>query len=167
MHCCYAVTKGEQISGLVMKYQQLENLESGWKWNYLINKYKLGENITKYVDSSEVLAAIDILISYKNEPTKVSSWVEQHICPDIENKLKQAIRAKRKRHFDAEQVHTRKKSVDLDYRVWEKLGHKAKDLGATLSDTIDYLLSQSDRKALSDRKFDELRKDLSTLLKHD
>ncbi|MDF4535720.1 Ter macrodomain-binding protein MatP, partial [Vibrio parahaemolyticus] len=26
-----------------MKYQQLENLECGWKWQYLINKWKDGE----------------------------------------------------------------------------------------------------------------------------
>ncbi|HBQ7187221.1 Ter macrodomain-binding protein MatP, partial [Klebsiella pneumoniae] len=25
-----------------MKYQQLENLESGWKWKYLVKKHREG-----------------------------------------------------------------------------------------------------------------------------
>ncbi|MGL4459468.1 MAG: macrodomain Ter protein MatP, partial [Plesiomonas shigelloides] len=29
-----------------MKYQQLDNLESGWKWKYLVKKAQAGENIT-------------------------------------------------------------------------------------------------------------------------
>ena len=29
-----------------MKYQQLENLESGWKWKYLVKKHREGELIT-------------------------------------------------------------------------------------------------------------------------
>ncbi|MGO2369139.1 MAG: macrodomain Ter protein MatP, partial [Serratia sp. (in: enterobacteria)] len=30
-----------------MKYQQLENLESGWKWKYLVKKHREGEAITR------------------------------------------------------------------------------------------------------------------------
>ncbi|MGP0885978.1 Ter macrodomain-binding protein MatP, partial [Serratia sp. CY74308] len=26
-----------------MKYQQLENLESGWEWKYLVKKHREGE----------------------------------------------------------------------------------------------------------------------------
>ncbi|VFS88984.1 Macrodomain Ter protein [Kluyvera cryocrescens] len=32
-----------------MKYQQLENLESGWKWKYLVKKHREGESITRYI----------------------------------------------------------------------------------------------------------------------
>ena len=35
-----------------MKYQQLENLESGWKWKYLVKKHREGELITRYVEAS-------------------------------------------------------------------------------------------------------------------
>ncbi len=83
---------------------------------------------------------------------------------ELDNKLKQAIRAKRKRHFNAEQEHTRKKSIDLDFRVWEKLSIKAQELDATLSDTIEYLIGEANRSQNANKKVDALKKDLSSLL---
>ncbi|AEH33254.1 putative dehydrogenase [Vibrio anguillarum 775] len=148
----------------VMKYQQLENLESGWKWQYLINKWKDGETITRYVDKSEALAAIEQLKKIEHEPNLVLGWIDQHMSLELSNKLKQAIRAKRKRHFNAEQLHTRKKSIDLDYRVWEKLSYRANELGCTLSDAIEYLLSEASRSEKASRTVSSLKEDLSKLL---
>lgn len=37
---------------IAMKYQQLENLESGWKWKYLVKKHREGELITRYIEAS-------------------------------------------------------------------------------------------------------------------
>ncbi len=150
-----------------MKYQQLENLEAGWKWAYLVKKWKEGEAITHYIDSSEVEAAVEQLQSLEHEPTKVLTWIDNHMSPALEIKLKQAIRAKRKRHFNAEQVHTRKKSIDLDYRVWEKLAEKSKELDSTLSDTIEYLLSESSRTEKASKTVLDLKDDLTRLLDMD
>ncbi|BAX52931.1 TPA: macrodomain Ter protein MatP [Photobacterium damselae] len=150
-----------------MKYQQLENLEAGWKWAYLVKKWKEGEAITRYIDSSEVEAAVEQLQSLEHEPTKVLTWIDNHMSPALEIKLKQAIRAKRKRHFNAEQVHTRKKSIDLDYRVWEKLAEKSKELDSTLSDTIEYLLSESSRTEKASKTVLDLKDDLTRLLDMD
>ncbi|MCC4796959.1 Ter macrodomain-binding protein MatP [Enterovibrio norvegicus] len=147
-----------------MKYQQLENLEAGWKWAYVVKKHKEGANVTRYIDTSEAQAAVNSLLSIEHEPTKVIEWITEHMSPDLDNKLKQAIRAKRKRHFNAEQEHTRKKSIDLDFRVWEKLSMKAQDLDATLSDTIEYLLGEANRSQNANKKVDALKKDLSSLL---
>ncbi|ELH4236052.1 macrodomain Ter protein MatP [Vibrio fluvialis] len=147
-----------------MKYQQLENLECGWKWQYLIKKWKDGEAITNHIDRSEADNAIRELKSIEHEPTLVLEWIEQHMAPELENKLKQAIRAKRKRHFNAEQLHTRKKSIDLDYRVWEKLSVRANELGCTLSDAIEYLLSEASRSEKASRTVSSLKEDLSKLL---
>lgn len=147
-----------------MKYQQLENLEAGWKWSYLVKKHKEGINVTRYIDTSEVDAAVKVLMSIEHEPTKVIDWIGEHMADDLDNKLKQAIRAKRKRHFNAEQEHTRKKSIDLDFRVWEKLSVKAQELDATLSDTIEYLISEANRSKNANKKVDALKKDLSSLL---
>ncbi|WP_283130686.1 macrodomain Ter protein MatP [Enterovibrio norvegicus] len=147
-----------------MKYQQLENLEAGWKWAYVVKKHKEGSNVTRYIDTSEAQAAVNSLLSIEHEPTKVIEWITEHMSPDLDNKLKQAIRAKRKRHFNAEQEHTRKKSIDLDFRVWEKLSLKAQDLDATLSDTIEYLLGEANRSQNANKKVDALKKDLSSLL---
>ncbi|AWK81888.1 macrodomain Ter protein MatP [Photobacterium damselae] len=150
-----------------MKYQQLENLEAGWKWAYLVKKWKEGEAVTRYIDTSEVEAAVEQLQSLENEPTKVLTWIDNHMSPALEIKLKQAIRAKRKRHFNAEQVHTRKKSIDLDYRVWEKLAEKSKELDSTLSDTIEYLLSESSRTEKASKTVLDLKDDLTRLLDMD
>ena len=147
-----------------MKYQQLENLEAGWKWNYLVKKWKEGEAITGYIDTSEAKAAVDDLLSLEHEPTKVLKWIDKHMSAELDKKLKQAIRAKRKRHFNAEQVHTRKKSIDLDYRVWEKLAEKSKELDSTLSDTIEYLISESNKTEVASKKVMDLKHDLHELL---
>lgn len=147
-----------------MKYQQLENLEAGWKWAYLVKKHKEGRNITRYIDSSDIDSVISQLFLMEHEPTKVSQWIADHMLLELENKLKQAIRAKRKRHFNAEQEYTRKKSIDLDFRVWEKLSQKAQELDATLSDTIEYLIGETNRSFDKAKKVDALKKDLSLLL---
>lgn len=147
-----------------MKYQQLENLECGWKWQYLLKKWKEGEVITRYIDSSEAEAAIHELQGIEHEPTLVMQWIEQHMALSLDNKLKQAIRAKRKRHFNAEQVHTKKKSIDLDYRVWEKLSQRANELGCTLSDAIEYLLSEASRSEKATETVSSLKQDLTKLL---
>lgn len=147
-----------------MKYQQLENLECGWKWNYLIKKWKDGVAITRHIDSSEADAAVAELRRLEHEPTQVLAWIANHMSEELDNKLKQAIRAKRKRHFNAEQVHTKKKSIDLDYRVWEKLSNRANELGCTLSDAIEYLVSEASRSEKASQKVSSLKEDLSKLL---
>ncbi|ORT49768.1 Ter macrodomain organizer matS-binding protein [Vibrio sp. qd031] len=147
-----------------MKYQQLENLESGWKWNYLIKKWKDGVSVTRHIDSSIQQAAIEELRSLESDPTQVIEWIDEHMSPELDVKLKQAIRAKRKRHFNAEQVHTKKKSIDLDYQVWEKLSHRANELGCTLSDAIEYLLSEASRSEKASQTVTSLKEDLTKLL---
>ncbi|MDD9194691.1 macrodomain Ter protein MatP [Aliivibrio sp. S3MY1] len=148
-----------------MKYQQLENLEAGWKWMYLFNKHRMGGSITCYIDSSEQQQQVNEFLKLEHEPVKSLEWIQKHMNPDLENKLKQAIRAKRKRHFNAEQEHTRKKSIDLDYRVWEKLSLRAQDLDSTLSDTIEYLLSEASRTEKASQTVSSLKADLHELLK--
>lgn len=150
-----------------MKYQQLENLEAGWKWKYLVKKWKDGDEITGYVDTSEAEAAVKALLAIEHEPTKVIKWIDKHMSPELDKKLKQAIRAKRKRHFNAEQVHTRKKSIDLDFRVWEKLAEKSKELDCTLSDTIEYLLSETNKTEEVSKKVLDIKNDLHELLDFD
>lgn len=148
-----------------MKYQQLENLEAGWKWMYLFNKHRMGESITCYIDSSEEQQMVNVFLKLEHEPVHVLEWIQKHMNPDLQNKLKQAIRAKRKRHFNAEQEHTRKKSIDLDYRVWEKLSLRAQDLDSTLSDTIEYLLSEASRTEKASQTVSSLKADLHELLR--
>ena len=96
-----------------MKYQQLENLESGWKWKYLVKKHREGELITCYIEASAAQEAVDILLTLENEPVQVNGWIEKHINPALLNRMKQTIRARRKRHFNAEHQHTREKNPSI------------------------------------------------------
>lgn len=129
-----------------MKYQQLENLESGWKWKYLVKKHREGELITRYIEASAAQEAVDVLLSLENEPVLVNGWIDKHMNPELVNRMKQTIRARRKRHFNAEHQHTRKKSIDLEFIVWQRLAGLAQRRGKTLSETIVQLIEDAENK---------------------
>ncbi|BCG10022.1 MULTISPECIES: macrodomain Ter protein MatP [Buttiauxella] len=147
-----------------MKYQQLENLESGWKWKYLVKKHREGELITRYIEASAAKEAVDELLRLENEPVRVLSWIEQHMNPELHNRMKQTIRARRKRHFNAEHQHTRKKSIDLEYLVWQRLAGLAHRRGCTLSETIVQLIEDAERKEQYANQMSSLKQDLQALL---
>ncbi|WP_310608770.1 macrodomain Ter protein MatP [Buttiauxella brennerae] len=147
-----------------MKYQQLENLESGWKWKYLVKKHREGELITRYIEASAAKEAVDALLRLENEPVHVLSWIEQHMNPTLHNRMKQTIRARRKRHFNAEHQHTRKKSIDLEYLVWQRLAGLAHRRGCTLSETIVQLIEDAERKEQYANQMSSLKHDLQALL---
>ncbi len=148
-----------------MKYQQLENLESGWKWKYLVKKHREGEPVTRYLEASAAKEAVDILLGMENKPVQVHSWMEKHMNPALVNRMKQTIRARRKRHFNAEHQHTRKKSIDLEYLVWQRLAALAQRRGITLSETIVQLIEDAERKEQYASQMSTLKEDLQALLK--
>lgn len=145
-----------------MKYQKILDLEAKWKWQYLIKKSRIGEKITRYVDLKADNDCIKKLELIENYPQLIDAWIEMHIDLVLDKKLKQAIRAKRKRHFNARDQYARKKSIDLDFAVWQKLSKKSEELEATLSETIDYLISESDKSHLTVKN---IKADLEDLLK--
>ncbi|WP_031520143.1 macrodomain Ter protein MatP [Siccibacter colletis] len=147
-----------------MKYQQLENLESGWKWKYLVKKHREGELITRYIESSAAKEAVDLLLSMENEPVKVLGWIDKHMNPQLANRMKQTIRARRKRHFNAEHQHTRKKSIDLEFMVWQRLADLAQRRGVTLSETIVQLIEDAERKEKYASQMSTLKQDLKAML---
>lgn len=147
-----------------MKYQQLENLESGWKWKYLVKKHREGELITRYIETSAAREAVELLLGMENEPVLVQSWIEQHMNPALMNRMKQTIRARRKRHFNAEHQHTRKKSIDLEFLVWQRLAGLAQRRGCTLSETIVQLIEDAERKEKYANQMSSLKQDLQALL---
>ncbi|CSQ40983.1 Ter macrodomain organizer matS-binding protein [Shigella sonnei] len=147
-----------------MKYQQLENLESGWKWKYLVKKHREGELITRYIKASAAQEAVDVLLSLENEPVLVNGWIDKHMNPELVNRMKQTIRARRKRHFNAEHQHTRKKSIDLEFIVWQRLAGLAQRRGKTLSETIVQLIEDAENKEKYANKMSSLKQDLQALL---
>ncbi|EFJ7144866.1 macrodomain Ter protein MatP [Escherichia coli] len=147
-----------------MKYQQLENLESGWKWMYLVKKHREGELITRYIEASAAQEAVNVLLSLENEPVLVNGWIDKHMNPELVNRMKQTIRARRKRHFNAEHQHTRKKSIDLEFIVWQRLAGLAQRRGKTLSETIVQLIEDAENKEKYANKMSSLKQDLQALL---
>ena len=147
-----------------MKYQQLENLESGWKWKYLVKKHREGELITRYIEASAAQEAVDVLLSLENEPVLVNGWIDKHMNPELVNRMKQTMRARRKRHFNAEPQHTRKKSIDLAFIVWQRLAGLAQRRGKTLSETIVQLIEDAENKEKYANKMSSLKQDLQALL---
>jgi len=147
-----------------MKYQQLENLESGWKWKYLVKKHREGELITCYIEASAAKEAVDLLLTLENEPVHVNSWIEKHINPALMNRMKQTIRARRKRHFNAEHQHTRKKSIDLEFMVWQRLAGLAQRRSKTLSETVVQLIEDAEHKEKYANQMSTLKNDLQAML---
>ncbi|AYA40669.1 macrodomain Ter protein MatP [Xenorhabdus nematophila] len=147
-----------------MKYQQLENLECGWKWTYLVKKHREGEPITKYIEKSAAQDAVNELMKLEREPVKVLTWILEHMNPDLSNRMKQTIRARRKRHFNAEHQHSRKKSIDLDFRVWQRLSALSRRRGNTLSETIVQLLEDAEYREKYNHQMSSLKQDLEAIL---
>lgn len=147
-----------------MKYQQLENLECGWKWEYLVNKARGGEAITRYIERSAEKEAIELLLKAENRPSEVLKWISLHMNPDLDNRMKQSIRARRKRHFNAEHPHTRKKSIDLNFSVWQRLSNLAVKRNKTLSETIIQLIEDAEHKDRYENQMSTLKQDLQAIL---
>lgn len=147
-----------------MKYQQLENLESGWKWAYLVKKHREGEAITRHIEASAAEEAVTELLKLENAPVKVLTWIAQHMNPALGNRMKQTIRARRKRHFNAEHQHTRKKSIDLEFLVWQRLAALAQRRSSTLSETIVQLIEDAERKEKYASQMSLLKQDLQAIL---
>ncbi len=149
---------------LTMKYQQLENLESGWKWAYLVKKHREGEAITRHIENSAAQDAVEQLMKLENEPVKVQEWIDVHMNVNLATRMKQTIRARRKRHFNAEHQHTRKKSIDLEFLVWQRLAVLARRRGNTLSDTVVQLIEDAERKEKYASQISSLKQDLKDIL---
>lgn len=129
-----------------MKYQQLNNLESGWKYAYLMKQHREGKMITCHIENTAAQEAIRQLFKLEKEPEKVIAWINQHINLDLHNCMKHAIRARRKRYFNAENQHTWKKSIDLEFLVWQCLSILAHHYQRTLSETLIQLIEDAEYK---------------------
>lgn len=148
-----------------MKYQKLENQEANWKWIYLIRKYREGENITRYEEKSLQESVISELLESQNYPEKIESWIKKHLSLALPIKLDQAIRARRKRFFNAEKQFTKKKSIDLEYAVWKRLAKYSHKMNMTLSETISYMIDERESKALYESQMSAMKNSLKNLLK--
>ncbi|PJG82704.1 macrodomain Ter protein MatP [Caviibacterium pharyngocola] len=148
-----------------MKYQKLENQEAQWKWLYLTKKHREGENITRYEERSLAQDVAQRLVEAQNYPQQIEEWIATHMSLDLVIKLDQAIRARRKRFFNAEKQSTKKKSIDLEYAVWLRLSKYSRKMKMTLSETIMYMIDERESKALYETQMSAMKAGLKDLLK--
>ncbi len=148
-----------------MRYQKLEIQEANWKWKYLLKKYREGENITKHEEASLVELKIQLLTTLQNSPEEIESWIKSEMTSEQRKKMRQSIRARRKRFFNAEKQSTRKKSIDLEYASWQRLSKQATEMDLTLSETIHYLIDELEKKQIYAEQVDKMKANLKALLK--
>ncbi len=132
-----------------------------------MKKHREGEAITRYIENSLAQEVIDELLKLENEPVKVLAWIDEHMNPTLDNRMKQTIRARRKRHFNSEHQHTRKKSIDLEFLVWQRLAALAHRRGVTLSETVVQLIEDAERKEKYATQMSSLKQDLQAILGKD
>ena len=147
-----------------MKYQKLENQEANWKWTYLVKKIRNNENITRYQEKSLEDEKASELLQLQNYPLLIEAWITQHLANELVVKLDQAIRARRKRFFNAEKQSTKKKSIDLEYGVWLRLSKYLRKMKMTLSETITYMIDERESKALYESQMTAMKAGLKNLL---
>lgn len=123
-----------------MRYQRLDIQEATWKLDYLLKKHREGESITQYQEQSLIELKIKELLTLQNAPEKIEEWIKKEMTAEQRKKMRQSIRARRKRFFNAEKQSTKKKSIDLDYGSWTRLATFARKQKMTLSDSIQFLL---------------------------
>ena len=104
------------------------------------------------------------MIECQNYPEKIEEWIKNHLSIDLPTKLDQAIRARRKRFFNAEKQSTKKKSIDLEYGVWLRLSKYSRKMKMTLSETITYMIDERESKALYESQMTAMKAGLKNLL---
>lgn len=87
------------------------------------------------------------------------------MTPEQRKKMRQSVRAKRKRFFNAEKQTTKKKSIDLEYSSWLRLSKYAKNKNLTLSEAIIQLTDELENKQLYLEQVAKMKSSLKDLLK--
>ncbi len=148
-----------------MRYQKLAIQEASWKWKYLLKKYREGENVTKHEEQSLIELKMQLLTTLQNSPDEIEQWIKSEMTSDQRRRMRQSIRARRKRFFNAEKPSTKKKSIDLDYASWLRLSKQSADMEMTLSETINYLIDELENKQIYADQLEKMKTNLKALLK--
>ncbi|ABN74971.1 MULTISPECIES: macrodomain Ter protein MatP [Actinobacillus] len=148
-----------------MRYQKLEIQEANWKWKYLLKKHREGENITKYEETSLIELKVQLLTTLQHSPEEIEQWIKQEMTAEQRKKMRQSVRARRKRYFNAEKITTKKKSIDLEYASWLRLSKYAKEKEMTLSEAVNYLMDELENQQIYQEQMAKMKSSLKDLLK--
>lgn len=147
-----------------MRYQKLEIQEANWKWKYLLKKHREGENVTKHEEQSLIELKMQILTTLQNSPEEIEQWIKAEMTPVQKRKMRQSIRARRKRFFNAEKQSTRKKSIDLEYASWQRLSKLATEMEMTLSEAVHFLVDELENNQIYAEQLGKMKANLKALL---
>lgn len=147
-----------------MRYQKLEIQEANWKWKYLLKKHREGENVTKHEEQSLIELKMQILTTLQNSPEEIEQWIKAEMTPVQKRKMRQSIRARRKRFFNAEKQSTRKKSIDLEYASWQRLSKLATEMEMTLSEAVHFLVDELENNQIYADQLGKMKANLKALL---
>lgn len=148
-----------------MRYQKLEIQEANWKWKYLLKKHREGENVTKHKEQSLIDLKMQLLTTLQHSPEEIEQWIKAEMTSDQKRKMRQSIRARRKRFFNAEKLTTKKKSIDLEYASWLRLSKYSKELEMTLSEAINYLIDELENQQIYLDQMEKMKLSLKDMLK--
>ena len=148
-----------------MRYQKLEIQEANWKWKYLLKKHREGENITKYEEKSLIELKVQLLTTLQHSPVEIEQWIKAEMTAEQRKKMRQSVRAKRKRFFNAEKPSTKKKSIDLEYASWLRLSKYAKEQEMTLSEAVSHLIDERENQHIYLEQMEKMKSSLKALLK--
>ncbi|WP_427834575.1 macrodomain Ter protein MatP [Actinobacillus pleuropneumoniae] len=148
-----------------MRYQKLEIQEANWKWKYLLKKHREGENITKYEETSLIELKVQLLTTLQHSPEEIEQWIKQEMTAEQRKKMRQSVRARRKRYFNAEKITTKKKSIDLEYASWLRLSKYTKEKEMTLSEAVNYLMDELENQQIYQEQMARMKSSLKDLLK--
>lgn len=148
-----------------MRYQKLEMQEASWKWKYLLKKYREGENVTKHDEQSLIELKMQLLTTLQHSPEEIEQWIKTEMTADQRRRMRQSIRARRKRFFNAEKQSTRKKSIDLEYASWLRFSKLSTEMEMTLSETLHYLIDELENQQIYSEQLDKMKQNLKALLK--
>lgn len=147
-----------------MRYQKLEIQEANWKWKYLLKKHREGENVTKHEEQSLIELKMQILTTLQNSPEEIEQWIKAEMTLVQKRKMRQSIRARRKRFFNAEKQSTRKKSIDLEYASWQRLSKLATEMEMTLSEAVHFLVDELENNQIYAEQLGKMKANLKALL---
>ncbi|MCI1070358.1 Ter macrodomain-binding protein MatP, partial [Actinobacillus pleuropneumoniae] len=96
---------------------------------------------------------------------EIEQWIKQEMTAEQRKKMRQSVRARRKRYFNAEKITTKKKSIDLEYASWLRLSKYAKEKEMTLSEAVNYLMDELENQQIYQEQMAKMKSSLKDLLK--
>lgn len=99
-----------------------------------------GESVDKLSNAQRSFGKIPLLASAAQKAQLLNCWGEENLQSKHWQKLKNLLRARRKRRKDNQHFDTRQKTISLDYQAWSRLRRRAQQLNLNLSETIEHLL---------------------------